>query len=83
MTVDEFYQRTSEALKEIKPFLNEDGGDLNLIEITEDFTARVELTGSCTHCSMNTMTFKNGIQDVILKAVPEIKKVEAVNIEMN
>ena len=72
-------QRVEEALAEIRPFLEEDGGDLEVLEITEDLVARVELKGACSHCSMNTMTFKNGVEQAILKHVPEIKQVEAVN----
>ncbi|MAX79032.1 MAG: hypothetical protein CL843_02515 [Crocinitomicaceae bacterium] len=83
MKNEDLFQRTLEALKEIRPFLKEDGGDLELIEITGENVARIELKGTCTNCSMNTMTFKSGVQDAIMKAVPEIKGVEAVNFALN
>ena len=79
----ELEQRALAALEQIRPFLEEDGGDIALKEITDDFVVKVELLGTCTNCSMNTMTFKAGVKDAILKAVPEIKDVEAVNFALN
>ncbi len=79
----ELEQRALAALEQIRPFLEEDGGDIVLKEITDDFIVKVELLGTCTNCSMNTMTFKAGVKDAILKAVPEIKDVEAVNFALN
>lgn len=79
----ELEQRALAALEQIRPFLEEDGGDIVLKEITDDFVVKVELLGTCTNCSMNTMTFKAGVKDAILKAVPEIKDVEAVNFALN
>ena len=76
-------EKVLKALEQIRPFLKEDGGDIELIEITEDFVAKVELKGTCTNCTMNNMTFKSGVQDAILKSVPEIKGVEAVNFALN
>jgi len=71
-----------EALDEIRPFLNEDGGDLNIVEITEDHVLRIEFTGACSSCSMNNMTFKNGVEDAIKRLVPEIQRVEPVNFSL-
>jgi len=71
-----------EALNEIRPFLNEDGGDLNIVEITEDHVLRIEFTGACSSCSMNNMTFKNGVEDAIKRLVPEIQRVEPVNFSL-
>ncbi len=81
--IDQITERALSALEQIRPFLKEDGGDIELIEVTEDMVAKVELKGTCTNCSMNTMTFKSGVQEAILKAVPEIKAVEAVNFALN
>ena len=75
-------KRIADVLKQIRPFLVEDGGDLELIELTTDYIARIELKGNCTHCDMNNMTFQRGIKDSILRAVPEVKDVEAVNFEL-
>ena len=82
-TKEELMARTLKAMDLIRPFLNEDGGDLVLKEITDDFIARVELTGQCTTCSMNNMTFQTGVKDAIMREVPEIKDVEAVNFNVH
>ena len=67
-----------EALVQIRPFLNEDGGDIHLVEITDDLVVKVQFSGACTSCSMSNMTFKAGVEQTILKAVPQIKRVEAI-----
>ncbi|MAZ38195.1 MAG: hypothetical protein CL842_12165 [Crocinitomicaceae bacterium] len=77
------YQRVDEALNDLRVFVKEDGGDLELVEVTEEGIARVELKGACTSCSMNNMTFKAGVEEAIVKAVPEIQKVEAVGFQLN
>ena len=77
------YQRVDEALNDLRVFVKEDGGDLELVEVTEEGIARVELKGACTSCSMNNMTFKAGGEEAIMKAVPEIQKVEAVGFQLN
>lgn len=76
------YDRVDNALNDLRVFVKEDGGDLELVEVTEDGTARVELKGACRSCSMNNMTFKAGVEEAIKKAVPEILKVEAVGFQL-
>lgn len=81
MPIDQLNQlllRVEKALDEVRPFLNADDGDVQLIEITDDLIARIELLGACSTCSMSAMTMRAGIEQAILKAVPEIKAVEAV-----
>lgn len=75
-------QRINDALAQIRPYLLEDGGDVELVNLSADYVAKIELKGNCTSCSMNSMTFKNGIIDSIMKSVPEVTKVEAVNFEV-
>lgn len=75
-------QRIKSVLEQIRPYLLEDGGDLELVELTKDFIAKIELKGNCTSCSLNSSTFKNGIQDSIMSAVPEVKLVEATNFTL-
>ena len=75
-------ERIEAALNGIRPYLNADGGDVKVLEITEDHTAKLELTGACGSCSMSAMTFRAGIEDAIKRAVPEILKVEAINLTM-
>lgn len=78
----EVRNRINAALEQIRPYLIEDGGDVELVDLSKDFVAKIELKGNCTSCSMNSMTFKNGIIDSITKAVPEVKSVEAINFKV-
>ena len=71
-------QKIEEALESIRPYLQADGGDVSLVEITKDQVVRVELIGACKTCNISHMTMKAGIEETIRKAVPEIKSVEAV-----
>lgn len=66
------------AIDEIRPALQADGGDVEIVEITEDGRVRVRLTGACGHCPMSTMTLKMGIEKRIRERVPEVKEVVAV-----
>jgi Fe-S cluster biogenesis protein NfuA len=75
-------QRVEEALDQIRPYLQADGGNVSLVEITEDNIVRVELLGACKSCSMSMMTMKAGIEESIKRAVPEIKGVESVNLSL-
>jgi Fe-S cluster biogenesis protein NfuA len=68
------------ALESLRPFLKADGGDVNLLEITDDKVVRIEFLGACKSCQMNVMTFKAGIEEAIRKAAPEVTAVEAVNM---
>jgi Fe-S cluster biogenesis protein NfuA len=76
----ELKARIEAALESLRPFLKADGGDVNLLEITDDKTVRIEFLGACKSCSMNVMTFKAGIEEAIRKAAPEVTAVEAVNM---
>lgn len=71
--------KINEALKSIRPFLEADGGDVTLEEVTDDGIAKVKLHGACSSCSMSSMTMKAGIEEAIKKAVPQINAVIAVN----
>ena len=71
-------QKVEIALNNIRPFLQSDGGDIELIEITEDFIAKVKLTGACESCKMSASTMKAGVESTIKNFVPEIISVEAV-----
>jgi Fe-S cluster biogenesis protein NfuA len=76
----ELINRIEEALDSLRPFLEADGGNVSLLEVTEDNVVRLEFQGACKSCSMNVMTFKAGIEEAVRRAVPEIKSVEAVNL---
>jgi Fe-S cluster biogenesis protein NfuA len=68
------------ALDSVRPYLEADGGNVKLLEVTDDLIVRLELIGSCQTCPMNAMTFRAGLEESIRKAVPHVLKVEAVNI---
>lgn len=63
------------ALDEIRPYLRTDGGDISLVEITDDFTVKVKLMGACETCHVSMMTLKNGVEVAVKNAVPKVKKV--------
>ena len=77
---EEIAVKVNEAITQLRPFLNDDGGDMELVEITDDGIVRVRLLGACSDCSMSLMTLKAGLEDAVKKAVPEIKSVEAINL---
>lgn len=66
------------ALEQVRPFLKADGGDISLVEVTDDNIVRVKLHGACHGCSISHITMKAGVEEAIKNAVPEIKTVEAV-----
>ena len=70
-------QRVQKALDEIRPQIQLDGGDVELVAV-EKSTVKVRLVGHCAGCPMSAMTLKNGVEAVIKERVPEITKVEAV-----
>jgi len=63
------------ALDGIRPYLKADGGDINVVDITEDMTVKVKLLGACGNCNVSTLTLENGVEVAIKRAAPEIKKV--------
>ena len=63
------------ALDEIRPYLKSDGGDISLVEITDDYIVKVKLMGACETCHVSMMTLKNGVEVAIKNAVPKVKKV--------
>jgi Fe-S cluster biogenesis protein NfuA len=78
--MSELIKKVEEALEQIRPYLQADGGNVSLVEITEENIVKVELMGACKSCSMSMMTLKAGIEESIKRSVPEIKSVEAINI---
>ena len=76
----ELEQKVLNVLDQVRPYLQQDGGDLNFINITDDLTVEVELTGACGACPFSTMTLKNGVEATLKKVLPEIKEVVAVNL---
>jgi len=70
-------EEVAKALEEVRPHLQADGGDLELVEI-RDNVVKIRLKGSCAGCPMSQMTIKWGVENYLKKKVPEIKGVEAV-----
>ncbi len=81
MTDYELRERVEEVLETVRPSLQAHGGDVNLVDITTEKVARVELTGACGGCPMATMTLRLGIERILAEEVPELAGVEAVNFE--
>jgi Fe-S cluster biogenesis protein NfuA len=73
-------ERVETALNTIRPYLETDGGNVSIEEITPDNVVKLKLLGSCGSCPMSIMTLKAGIEEAIKKAVPEITGVEAMNL---
>jgi Fe-S cluster biogenesis protein NfuA len=78
----ELLSKVEEALDTIRPYLEADGGNVRVVDITEDMVLRLELLGSCSSCPMSNMTLKAGVEEAIIRAIPEINRVEAVNLSV-
>jgi len=70
-------ERVVKALDRVRPYLQSDGGDIELLEITDDLSVKVRLTGACHGCPFSMQTLKAGVEQAIMKEVPEIKSVFA------
>jgi Fe-S cluster biogenesis protein NfuA len=68
-------ERVEKALEKIRPYLHADGGDIDLIDITDDMVVRVEMKGACNGCPFSIQTLKAGVEIAVKKEVPEIKEV--------
>ncbi|HLN20272.1 MAG TPA: NifU family protein [Bacteroidales bacterium] len=68
-------ERVVKALDRVRPYLQSDGGDIDLIDVTEDMTVKVRLKGACHGCPYSMQTLKAGVEQAIMKEVPEIRKV--------
>ena len=67
-----------DALDQLRPFVHADGGDMELVDITDDAIVQVRMLGSCSDCSMSQMTIKGGLEEALKMAAPELKGVVAV-----
>jgi Fe-S cluster biogenesis protein NfuA len=68
------------VIDQVRPYLQADGGNIELVNITDDNVVNVNLTGACASCPMSIMTLKQGVEQAVRRAIPEIKSVEAINI---
>lgn len=79
-TNEELTVKVKNIIEQIRPYLQADGGDISFVELTEDNVVNVELQGSCGSCPFSRMTLKNGVEEAVKKALPEIKSVEALGL---
>ncbi len=77
---EELINKVKKVIEQIRPYLQQDGGDIEFVELTDDYIVNVKLTGACGSCPYSTMTLKSGVETAVVKAIPEIKSVEAINI---
>ena len=75
---DRMKEQIEQALDKIRPALQRDGGDIELVDVEEDGVVKVRLTGACSGCPMSQMTLKQGVERIVKQLVPEVKTVEAV-----
>lgn len=78
MEKEELKKKVMLSLEKVRPFLIADGGDISLIDVTEDGIVKVRLEGACGSCPYSLMTLKSGVEQAIKKDVPEIKEVVSV-----
>ncbi len=69
------HDRVVKALERVRPYLQSDGGDIDLVDVSDDMTVKVRLTGACHGCPYSMQTLKAGVEQAIMKEVPEIKRV--------
>lgn len=75
----EIKERIAAVIEEIRPYLQADGGDIQLVEVEDDGTVKVRLRGACAGCPGAQMTLRNGVERKLKQDVPEVKQVVAVN----
>jgi len=80
ITTDDIISRIEASLDGIRPYLEADGGNIKVLEVTDDKTLRLEFMGNCGTCPMSTMTFKAGVEEAVRRLVPEIKSIEVINL---
>ncbi|HJW29084.1 MAG TPA: NifU family protein [Saprospiraceae bacterium] len=78
--LDDITTRIEASLDGIRPYLEADGGNVRVLEITEDKILKLEFVGNCGTCPMSAMTFKAGVEEAVKRLVPEIKRIEVVNL---
>ena len=77
-TVGTLQERVSKVLQSVRPYLQADGGDVNLVRVSDDGIVEVHLEGACGSCPMAMMTLRAGIERALMREIPEVKRVESV-----
>ncbi len=78
----ELIKKVEGVIDQIRPYLEADGGNIRFVDLTDDMVVNVELLGACGSCPMSTMTLKSGVEQAMKKAIPQIKSVEAINLNV-
>lgn len=76
--MEDIKARIAKSIEEVRPYLQADGGDISLVNITDDFVVEVKLLGACGSCPFSIQTLKLGVEEKLKKDVPEVKEVVAV-----
>lgn len=76
--MEDIVKKIEQSIEEVRPFLNADGGDITLVEVTDDFVVKVKLLGACGCCPHSQQTLKLGVEDKLKRDVPQVKEVVAV-----
>lgn len=74
----EILLKADKVLDEIRPFLMQDGGNVVVVDITDDYVLKIEFKGACCSCSMTDQTFKNGIEEIVRRSLPEIRSIQSI-----
>jgi len=77
---DDLIGKVKNVIEQIRPYLQQDGGDIAFVNLSDDNIVNVELQGACGSCPYSLMTLKGGVESAMVKALPEIKSVEAINL---
>lgn len=72
-------EKINSALETVRPHLKVDGGDVEVVDVTEDMKVQIKWLGNCEMCSMSSMTMRAGIEEAIKNKIPEVSGVEAIN----
>ncbi|MCU0383239.1 MAG: NifU family protein [Cyclobacteriaceae bacterium] len=80
MSIAELTSKVENSLNSIRPYLEADGGNVRVAEVTAENVVKLEFVGACSSCPMSTMTFKAGVEEAIRKSVPEVSKIEVINL---
>ena len=75
ITDKQVINKIEEALTQVRPYLESDGGDIRLVEVTDDYVVKVKLLGACSDCHVSVMTLKAGVEQAIKKVLPQVKEV--------
>ena len=76
--MEEIVKKIEKSIEEVRPYLQADGGDIALVEVTSDFIVKVKLKGACGSCPFSIQTLKLGVEDKLKRYVPEVKEVVSV-----